>query len=414
MVELAPVTADGARSSPPCSPRSGCARPPLLERRGAPAARRPRAPARRAGERATIAARPRQLRAPDRRRAPSSPTACWRAARDLRDPRHEPRAAGDRRREPRRRSPPLRRRRQARRSRLLRRPRGRPRRPGFADRRRRRPVAEICRRLDGLPLAIELAAARLRTLPVEQLAARLDDRFRLLTGGSRTALPRQRTLRAVVDWSWDLLDEPERALAARLAVFARGATPRAPPRSSTATRDVLDLLAALVDKSLLPVAGDPRYRMLETIREYGIEKLAEAGELEADPHRARALLRRARRGGRAAPARPRAASTWFRSAQDRARRTCSPRCAGSATPATRRRRAAAGGRARLVLDADGRPGRGPRRGCGSRSRCPGDADPVDRLIAERILAMIAAATGGRRSPSSSNRSPSGSSTKATG
>src|SRR5213078_2202762 len=86
------------------------------------------------------------------------------------------------------------------------------------------PVVEICRRLDGLPLAIELAAARLRSLPVSQIADRLDDRFRLLTGGSRAALPRQRTLRAVVDWSWDLLDEPERALARRLAVFPAGVT----------------------------------------------------------------------------------------------------------------------------------------------------------------------------------------------
>ena len=85
-------------------------------------------------------------------------------------------------------------------------------------------VAEICRRLDGLPLAIELAAARLRTMPLEQLAARLDDRFRLLTGGSRAALPRHRTLRAVVDWSWGLLEEPERALARQLAVFNAGAT----------------------------------------------------------------------------------------------------------------------------------------------------------------------------------------------
>ncbi|WP_254910207.1 ATP-binding protein [Micromonospora sp. NBS 11-29] len=127
-------------------------------------------------------------------------------------------------------------------------------------------VVEICRRLDGLPLAIELAAARLRTLSPRQVVAGLDDRFRLLTGGSRTALPRHRTLRAVVDWSWGLLTDDERRLAERLAVF---------PASVTAT--AVALLDALVDKSLLQVVGDGRFRMLETIREYGLERLAAAG-----------------------------------------------------------------------------------------------------------------------------------------
>jgi predicted ATPase/DNA-binding SARP family transcriptional activator len=143
-------------------------------------------------------------------------------------------------------------------------------------------VTEICRRLDGLPLAIELAAARLRSLSPEQIAARLDDRFRLLTGGSRTALPRQRTLRAVIDWSWDLLSEPERALAARLAVFPGGVTPGAAAAVADGS-DVIDLLAALVDRSLLQVADPdaPRYRMLETLREYGVDRLSEAGELAA-------------------------------------------------------------------------------------------------------------------------------------
>ncbi len=142
---------------------------------------------------------------------------------------------------------------------------------------------EICRRLDGLPLAIELAAARLRSMSVEQLAGRLDDRFRLLTGGSRAALPRHRTLRAVVDWSWSLLEEPERRLARRLAVFNAGPT----EESAAAVcdeGDVLEGLTALVDRSLLQVvagSNPPRYRMLETIREYGLEKLADAGELEA-------------------------------------------------------------------------------------------------------------------------------------
>jgi predicted ATPase/DNA-binding SARP family transcriptional activator len=136
-------------------------------------------------------------------------------------------------------------------------------------------VVEICRRLDGLPLAIELATARLRSLTIEQVAARLDDRFRLLTGGSRTALPRHRTLRAVVDWSWDLLDDAERRLTEQLAVFSAGATPEAAERLGGS----MDLLAALVDKSLLQLVEGPRYRMLETIREFGLERLAESGRI---------------------------------------------------------------------------------------------------------------------------------------
>ena len=141
---------------------------------------------------------------------------------------------------------------------------------------------EICRRLDGLPLALELAAARLRTLPARELAERLDDRFRLLTGGSRTALPRHRTLRAVVDWSWELLAEPERRLARRLSILTAGATNAS--ASAVDGDDALDGLAALTERSLLQVVpgSEPtRYRMLETIREYGLEKLAEAGEAEA-------------------------------------------------------------------------------------------------------------------------------------
>ena len=158
-------------------------------------------------------------------------------------------------------------------------------------------VHRICRALDGMPLAIELAAARMRSMTAEQVAARLDDRFRLLTGGSRTALPRHQTLRAVVDWSWDLLDDRERALLRRLSVFAGGGTLEAaedicaglpaPGVASAvagpgvAAEDVFDLLAALVDKSLLVVRHSqdgPRYRMLEIIRAYGRERLAEAGE----------------------------------------------------------------------------------------------------------------------------------------
>jgi predicted ATPase/DNA-binding SARP family transcriptional activator len=154
-------------------------------------------------------------------------------------------------------------------------------------------AAEICRRLDGMPLAIELAAARLRSLSTEQIAARLDDRFQLLTGGSRTALPRQQTLRAVVDWSWELLDKPEQALLARLSVFSGGCTleaaervcadpdPDAEPRLGAGS--VLDLLASLVDKSLLvtgETGGEVRYGMLETIRAYAGERLVASGEAD--------------------------------------------------------------------------------------------------------------------------------------
>ncbi|MFH0175451.1 ATP-binding protein [Streptomyces cacaoi] len=189
-------------------------------------------------------------------------------------------------------------------------------RPGFrpdADDETAAACAEICRRLDGMPLAIELAAARLRMLTPRQIADRLDDRFRLLTSGSRTVLPRQQTLRAVVDWSWDLLDEDERDVLARLSVFARGCdlaaveavcTPTTPDlRTSHGSRDALgsrdplvfggslggrssfDLLASLVDKSLVVAAPDPRgdmrYRLLETVAEYAGERLDESGRREA-------------------------------------------------------------------------------------------------------------------------------------
>jgi predicted ATPase/DNA-binding SARP family transcriptional activator len=146
-------------------------------------------------------------------------------------------------------------------------------------------IAHICRALDGMPLAIELAAARLRSLSPEQVAERLDDRFRLLTGGSRTALPRHQILRAALDWSWDLLDEAERALCRRFSIFAGGATLETVERvcagGPIAAEQVLALLGALLDKSLLTVRhrdGGPRYRMLEIIKAYGQERLAEAGE----------------------------------------------------------------------------------------------------------------------------------------
>ncbi|WP_242905866.1 AfsR/SARP family transcriptional regulator [Actinomadura terrae] len=161
-------------------------------------------------------------------------------------------------------------------------------RPGFAvDAETVADVVAICRALDGIPLAIELAAARLRSLTPGQVAARLGDRFRLLGAGSRAALPRHRTLRAVVDWSWDLLDDVERAVLRRLSVFAGGATPAAavrvcglPAPDAPDPGDVIDVIAALVDKSLVMAEGDPdvRYRLLETVRVYAGERLEQAGE----------------------------------------------------------------------------------------------------------------------------------------
>jgi predicted ATPase/DNA-binding SARP family transcriptional activator len=147
-------------------------------------------------------------------------------------------------------------------------------------------MVRVCRALDGMPLAIELAAASLRTMSVDQLAHRLDDRFRLLTGGSRTALPRHKTLRAVVDWSWELLTDAERTVLRRLSVFSGGASLEAAERvcagDAAGRARVLELLTALAEKSLLRTKGDgaPRYRMLGTINEYAGQRLAEAGEAE--------------------------------------------------------------------------------------------------------------------------------------
>ncbi|MFC4117704.1 ATP-binding protein [Nonomuraea zeae] len=151
-------------------------------------------------------------------------------------------------------------------------------RPGFAlDGSTLEAVLEICRGLDGMPLALELAAAKLRSMSVEQIARRLDDRFRLLTSGSRTALPRQRTLLAVVEWSWDLLDEPERVLARRLSAFPGGASLAALEAvcsdESLPAEDVLYVAGSLVEKSIVQQAGD-RYLMLETIRAYAASRLA--------------------------------------------------------------------------------------------------------------------------------------------
>ncbi len=200
--------------------------------------------------------------------------------------------------------------------------------PGFAvDAATVASVVEICRRLDGLPLAIELAAARLRSLPAPQIAARLDDRFRLLTGGSRAALPRQQTLRAVVDWSWDLLSDDERLLARRIAVFPAGVTPES-AAAACADDDldehaVLDLLASLVDRSLLVLVdrGVPRYRS--------------SPSTTSSPPPARRTHASSPRW-RTRPTRTCAVpASWSGSSACRpSATTCSPRCAGSPTTAT--------------------------------------------------------------------------------
>jgi len=141
-------------------------------------------------------------------------------------------------------------------------------------------LAALCRRLDGIPLAIELAAARVRALSIEQIDARLDDRFRLLTGGSRAALPRQQTLRALVDWSHSLLSDVEKTALRRLGVFVGGwsleAAEAVLPGGLVSDWEVVDLLSSLVDKSLVQMdelAGETRYRLLETVRQYALEKL---------------------------------------------------------------------------------------------------------------------------------------------
>jgi predicted ATPase/class 3 adenylate cyclase len=151
-------------------------------------------------------------------------------------------------------------------------------------------VAQICQRLDGVPLAIELAAARVKLFSPEQIASRLNDRFRLLTGGSRTALPRQQTLQALIDWSYDLLSEKEQALFRRLSVFAGGwifeaaeavCTGESVPGPVIDAYEILDLLAQLVNKSLVLVdeqGEEAHYRYLETVRQYANEKLVNSGE----------------------------------------------------------------------------------------------------------------------------------------
>ena len=174
-------------------------------------------------------------------------------------------------------------------------------------------VVQICRRLDGIPLAIELAAARIKMLSLKEITARLDDRFSLLTTGSRTDIPRHQTLRATIDWSHDLLSEPERVLFRRLSVFAGSFTLDAAETvcgEAPLAGSVLDLLAHLVDKSLVLVepgttTPDTRYRLLETLRQYGWEKVFGAGGGFNSPPAAPRLLPWVRgRGG--------TTRVWFR------------------------------------------------------------------------------------------------------
>ena len=187
--------------------------------------------------------------------------------------------------------------------------------PGFlADGPAGAVIEDICRRLDGLPLAVELAAARLRALPLATLAERLDDRFRLLTGGARTALPRQQTLRAVVDWSYDLLFEDERRLFARLAVFTGGCELTAAEAicadDQVPAGEILDVLSRLVDKSLVTGAGaggEARFSQLQTLWQYGRDRLDESGEADAMRARHGAYYRQmADRGPRGSARRHRA------------------------------------------------------------------------------------------------------------
>ena len=239
-------------------------------------------------------------------------------------------------------------------------------------------VARICRALDGMPLAIELAAARLRTLSAAQLAERLDARFELLTGGSRT-VPRHETLRAVVDWTWELLSGPEQVLARRLAVFPAGATLTAAEQvcqdGALPADAVLPAIFGLVEKSFLTVAEDdePRYRMLETIRAYCAERLAEAGEEAAVRPRVRGVFPAAGRDRRPDAAQRRAADLDTPAdggAGQHARRAAlgdrPPRrdAGGTVRPGTELVLAAARAAAR-----ERRPGQGDPEGQRSRRRC---------------------------------------------
>ena len=210
-------------------------------------------------------------------------------------------------------------------------------------------VVQLCRTLDGVPLAIELAAARIRALSVEQIAARIDDRFRLLASGDRTAPPRQQTLQAAVDWSFELLTADEQMLLRRLSVFAGWSLEMAEQvcaDEQIGVEQVLDLLAALIDKSLVALedelAGDARYRLLDTIREYAAARLAASGEQRRDPATAPRLPAAAGRGRRSArrscamrPPWPEQVALYHRIAAEQA--NFAPRWPSALTAATPRR-----------------------------------------------------------------------------
>ena len=208
--------------------------------------------------------------------------------------------------------------------------------PDFAvDERNAAAIAEICRRLDGIALAIELAAARVKVLSVDEIRVRLDDRFRLLTGGNR-AMPRHQTLHATMQWSHDHLTSREQRLFRRLAVFAGGCTLPAAVDVAGDTADeydTLERLTALHDKSLVMVDRDtqaqPRYRMLETVRQYAEERLTEAGE--GDEVRNRHLLHYGALGERATPDLNGPRQGEWCLALHHERRTCSPRTHGART-----------------------------------------------------------------------------------
>ena len=262
-------------------------------------------------------------------------------------------------------------------------------------------MARVCRALDGMPLAIELAAARLRTMSLDQLADRLDDRFRLLTGGSRTALPRHRTLRAVIDWSWELLTDAERMVLRRLSVFSGGASLEAAERvcagDAVEPGQVLELLTALTEKSLVVAEGDRRAALPDARHDQGVRRAAArgGGGIGSGAPCASRLLHRTRRD-RGAASSPRRATGMACHARGRARqhRRRDARCArgrrGAGGDAARRGR-------RLVLVARRAQGRGQRADHGGhRHARRGDRrDPGDGVRVRRDVRDLRA---GRRAP----------------
>ena len=238
-------------------------------------------------------------------------------------------------------------------------------------------VARLCHHLDGLPLAIELAASRVAVLPVAAIADRLDDRFHLLVGGSRTALSRQQTLKATLDWSYNLLTEPERRMLRLLSVFVGGAPLDAIEAIAVETwgsaGDAVALLGELVDQSLVTLddaTAMPRYRVLETVREYGRDRLVEHGE-RAPIESAHTHLGPGHRRGRSCRPVGAGLADDVRSARDRARQ---PAGRAGSEPVGGSRPGARSGRPPLgVLAVERLPGRGP----AVAEPCPGAIDGAD-------------------------------------